>query len=109
MNKNTFRCAFGDHEYAIAHKEEPLIKICKYCKLYGKTVINDNVTHYELDKNGNIIWRNFSNGLRRKYDGNGREIYVLYPDGSELWRTYNKNGKVKIVRKKDAKIIEEII
>ena len=103
MNKNTFRCVFGDHEYSekeTKDKEGYFVHMCIHCNLHGyhyirKDFINVYKVYIEYYPNGYRKESTYSNGKEYRYNKNGQLVYARYANGEEEWIEYYDNGNRK--------------
>ena len=69
--------------------------------------LNIKVFPFEIkDKNGNVIYYEFSNGnwYKREYDSKGKEIYSEYSDGYWYRYEYDSKGNVNYFENSEGKI-----
>ena len=113
MNKGTFRCALGKHEYsekATEDKQGFTVHMCIHCNLHGKYKNSVGDPYYieyytngyrkrevYSDGNGSIYHPNgelkslfYKNGGGYYYNKKGVGIYRKYKDGTEKWRHKGK-------------------
>ena len=107
MNKDTFRCALGKHEYsekATKDKHGYTVHMCKHCKLHGCYKWYTNKVYIEYYPNGYPKRVVYSSEGKDIYDLNGREthynkrginIYIKYSNGTEKWLHKGKLVKEK--------------
>ena len=94
MNKHTFRCSLGKHEYskeAIRDKHGCFVRMCIHCKLHGYYIHYNGIEVWsEYYPNGYRKRAVFSNGDEKIYHTNGYCKSLFHKDGRAYH--YNKRG-----------------
>ena len=54
------------------------------------------------DKNGNLIYREFSNGIWGKYERNSQGRLIYYEGSNGYWVKYERNSQGKVIYYEDS-------